>query len=180
MSTVQESVAVTSADDVLVVEHQRTFDDGHVMADTLVIAPTSARWLADHIRSRRQAPIVSVDAFQIARRFRLTDHRGERRANLRAPTHPRRNALRYPRMDSERPSLRWNRGTGFKHPVRVLLIATAIFAFAFARPARAQVQADPRTCVRMAEEGQRARNAGRLRDARERFRACVAISARRS
>jgi hypothetical protein len=49
MSTVQESVAVTSAGDVLVIKHQRTFDDGHVMADTLVIAPSSARWLADHV-----------------------------------------------------------------------------------------------------------------------------------
>jgi hypothetical protein len=49
MSTVQEDVAVTSTGEVLVVEHHRTFDDGHVMTDPLVITPSSARWLADHI-----------------------------------------------------------------------------------------------------------------------------------
>jgi hypothetical protein len=50
MSTVQETVVVSCpGNDVVVIEHHRTFDNGHVMDETLVIARAAAGWLADKV-----------------------------------------------------------------------------------------------------------------------------------
>jgi hypothetical protein len=50
MSTVEETVAVSSSDgEVLVIQHHRKLASGVVMDDTLVISRSSASWLADHL-----------------------------------------------------------------------------------------------------------------------------------